>query len=62
VIESGKLHASSEYPGLVIRYSTDGSDPTAASPVYSEPVKVSGPVRVSTFDTRNRASRTTSIE
>ena len=62
VIENGRLHASSEYPGLVIRYSTDGSEPTAASAVYSTPVAVSGPVKISTFDTRNRASRAIFVE
>lgn len=62
VIEGGKLHASSEYPGLTIRYSTDGSDPTASSPAYTEPVAVSGPVKVSTFDIRNRPSRATVLE
>ena len=62
VIENGRLHASSEYPGLLIRYTTDGSEPTAASPVYTKPVNVSGQVKVSTFDTRNRPSRATSVE
>jgi len=33
-------------PGAVIRYTTDGSRPTAASPVYSGPIAVNGPAAV----------------
>ena len=62
VIKDGKLHASSEYPGLVIRYSTDGQAPTSASPVYTQPVAVNGPVQLSTFSTRNRAGRASTVE
>jgi hexosaminidase len=61
-IENGKLHASSEYPGLVIRYATDGSDPTASSPEYQGPVAVKVPVKLSTFDTTGRASRVSTVE
>ncbi len=33
-------------PGTVIRYTTNGSRPTAASPVYSAPITVAGPTAV----------------
>lgn len=56
-IENGVLHASAEYPGLTLRYTTDGSDPTASSPEYKGPVAVTGTVKVSTFDTKGRAGR-----
>ena len=62
ILEHGRLKASAEYPGLVIRYTTDGSDPTATSPEYNGPVKVTGTVRLSTFDTQGRASRVTTVE
>jgi hexosaminidase len=57
VIREGILHANVDFPGLTIRYSTDGSDPTMESPVYLEALEVSGPVRLATFDTRGRKSR-----
>ena len=57
VIRDGKLSANSDYPGLAIRYSTDGSDPTAKSALYEGPVTVAGPVRVSTFSTSGRGGR-----
>ncbi|MCA9095986.1 MAG: chitobiase/beta-hexosaminidase C-terminal domain-containing protein, partial [Planctomycetaceae bacterium] len=57
VIENGILKASTEFPGLTIRYTTDGSDPTANSAEYTGPVAVSGKVKLSTFDTKGRAGR-----
>ena len=62
VVEHGKLIASTEYPGLEIRYTTDGSDPTAASARYTKPIAVRGTVKLSTCDTRGRVSRVTTVE
>ena len=62
VIKNGHLEASTEYPGLVIRYTTDGSKPTARSTKYTGPTKVSGTVTLSTFDTQGRASRAITVE
>jgi len=57
VIENGFLKANSAYPGLTIRYSTEGREPTWKSPLYSGPVKVDGTVLVRAFDTNGRGSR-----
>jgi len=57
VIRDGLLYANVDFPGLTLRYTTDGSEPGADSPVYSEPVEVSGNVMVRAFDTRGRGSR-----
>jgi hexosaminidase len=57
VVREGKLHANIDFPGLTVRYTTDGSDPDADSPVYVEPVEVSGKVMLRAFDTRGRGSR-----
>jgi hexosaminidase len=62
VIRDGLLHANVDFPGLTIRYTTDGSEPDANSPVYSEPLEVSGQVMVRSFDTRNRGSRISVVE
>lgn len=62
VVEKGILSASTEYPGLTIRYTTDGSAPTATSTKYTVPVAVTGTVKLSTFDTNGRASRVTTVE
>jgi hexosaminidase len=57
VIKEGYLHANSELPGLEIRYTTDGTEPTKNSPLYSKPVQVSGSVKVKGFDVTGMSSR-----
>ena len=57
IIREGMLYANIDFPGLTIRYTTDGSDPGAGSPVYIEPVEVTGDVKLCSFDTRGRKSR-----
>ncbi len=54
-IEQGVLYANVRFPGLTIRYTTDGSVPTAQSPVYRQPVRVGqATVRVAVFDRQGR--------
>jgi hexosaminidase len=62
VIKEGKLYANIDFPGLTIRYTTDGSEPGTDSPVFSGPVEVSGKVMVRSFDTRGRGSRISVVE
>jgi hexosaminidase len=64
VIEDGMLKANVPYPGLTIRYTTDGSTPTSASPRYTAPVSLdgTGPVHVRAFDATGRGSRTAVVE
>jgi hexosaminidase len=62
VLREGFLHANVDFPGLTIRYTTDGSEPDAESPVYSEPVEVSGMVMLRSFDTKGRGSRVSVVE
>ncbi len=57
-----RLVANTAYPGMVVRYTTDGSDPSADSAVYVEPLDITCDViRLSTFDTRGRASLPTVV-
>jgi hypothetical protein len=56
-VENGRLVATTAYPGMVVGYTTDGSDPTAASPLHTGPVDVAAEVvTLSTFDSRGRSS------
>jgi hexosaminidase len=61
VVRSNILSANVGFPGLIIRYSTDGDDPTADSPVYSGPVKISGAVKLRAFSPKGRGSLTMEI-
>ncbi|MFO7933696.1 MAG: family 20 glycosylhydrolase [Bacteroidales bacterium] len=56
-IRDGKLSANSAFPGLTIRYTTDGSRPDGTSMVYEGPVEAPGQMVLRTFDTRGRGSR-----
>jgi hexosaminidase len=62
IIEHGMLNANIAFPGLVVRYTTDGTEPTTSSTLYTEPVAVQGTVKLKAFDTRGRSSRTSVIE
>lgn len=59
VIEEDMLKANSAFPGLAIRYTTDGTDPDANSHELTTPVSMKGVecIRIATFDTRGRSSR-----
>lgn len=58
ITENGILHANSTYPGLTIRYTTDGTEPSNSSTVYSEPVAVNEKVKLKAFDATGKASLT----
>lgn len=53
----GKVFANSEFPGMVIRYTNDGSDPDSKSPVYSQPVPDNGKIRLRLFSASGRGGR-----
>lgn len=58
IIENGKLLANVEFPGLELRYTTDGSEPNINSIKFESPITVSGEVRMKAFDTSGNSSRT----
>ena len=62
IVEDGILSANVAYPGLTIRYTTDGTEPSLDSPRYTDPVQVQGTVKIKTFDTRGRSSRLSVVE
>ncbi len=62
IIENGMLKANCALPGLTIRYTTDGTEPTEKSPAYQAPVKVNGSVKLKSFGTGGRSSRTVGLE
>ncbi|MBC3538911.1 family 20 glycosylhydrolase [Rufibacter sediminis] len=61
-VQDGKVLANVQFPGMTIRYTTDGSEPTATSKVYSGPVLEKGTIKLATFDAAGRASRVTTVE
>jgi hexosaminidase len=62
VVDNNILRANIEFPGLEIRYTTDGEEPSASSTLYTEPVGVDGPVMLRAFDSAGRSSRTVIVD
>ena len=61
-IRDGTLYANITYPGLTIRYTTDGTEPDEKSNVYDKPVQVSGDVILKTFNAPGRSSRSSEVK
>ena len=57
IIKDGILYANAQFPGLEIRYTTDGSEPCGTSTLYSGPVKITGSVRLKSFVKNGLSSR-----
>jgi hexosaminidase len=62
VIRDRSVQANVELPGLSIRYTTDGSEPTDGASLYRSPIQTGGTIKLKSFDTRGRGSRTVTIE
>ncbi|MPR33148.1 family 20 glycosylhydrolase [Salmonirosea aquatica] len=58
IVRNDTLKANTALPGLSIRYTTDGTEPTTESPEYRQPLPVKGTVRLKSFDRAGRSSRT----
>ncbi|TVP51877.1 MAG: N-acetyl-beta-hexosaminidase [Mongoliibacter sp.] len=48
-VKDGLMHANVETPGLIIRYTRDGTRVTSSSPQYSAPVPIEGKVMLRVF-------------
>lgn len=62
MIKDGAVLANTQLPGLVIRYTTNGAEPTANSKVYTGPIKEKGTVKLKVFDPSGRSGRVVSVE
>lgn len=59
VVKKGnQLYANVQFPGFEIRYTTDGSEPTAKSPLYTDPIPATGLVAFRVFNASGRGGRT----
>jgi len=52
--EGGKVFANHALPGFTLRYTSDGSEPTAASPLVQGPIAERGLIHVAAFDRNGR--------
>src|SRR2546427_5185452 len=57
-VEDGVVRCSVELPGFILRYTTDGSEPTVRSALVRGPIPLGGTVRVAAFNTTGRKGHT----
>lgn len=58
VADGGVVHCSVELPGFTLRYTTDGSEPTAQSPEVKGSIPFRGTISVAAFSTTGRRGHT----
>jgi hexosaminidase len=57
ILQDDKYFANMQLPGFTIRYTTDGTNPDANSPIYKDAVTNTGkPVKFRAFDNKGRGS------
>ncbi|ULQ57017.1 carbohydate-binding domain-containing protein [Flavihumibacter rivuli] len=61
-VEGGAIHANVQFPGMPIRYTKDGSEPSANSPAYTKPITEKGNYRFRVFNALGRGGRTVAAE
>ena len=62
MIDNGRVLANHVLPGMTLRYTSDGSEPTAASSLVTGPIAGSGTIRVAAFDRNDRRGAVASID
>lgn len=62
VRENGRVLANHVLPGMTLRYTSDGSDPTPASRPVAGPLSERGMIRVAAFDRKGRRGPVVSIQ
>ncbi|MCJ8209821.1 carbohydate-binding domain-containing protein [Mucilaginibacter sp. RS28] len=60
-IDGGMVKANSQFPGFIIRYTTDGSIPTVKSSEYKQPLTIRGKINFRVFNKAGRGGRTVSV-
>jgi len=58
---NGAIHANIQLPGLSIRYTNDGTEPSLNSKQYVQPIADKGVIKLRAFDSKGRGGRTIEI-
>lgn len=63
IIQDNLFNSKTSIPGLTIRYTTDGKEPTIDSPIFEEAIKIESPlIKLKTFTSNGRSSRTALVK
>jgi hexosaminidase len=56
-LENGRVVANVQLPGLTIRYTTNGTEPNANSPIYTQPISTKGTISLKAFNNTGKSGR-----
>jgi hexosaminidase len=62
VVKDGMVQVNVLYPTLMVRYTTDGTEPTVKSPEYKTPIAMTAIVKLAAFNQQGRKSRTITLQ
>lgn len=62
IVEDGKYKSNIQFPGMTIRYTTNGKEPDANSPVYEKPIPANGIVKFRAFDAKGRGGNVAEVQ
>lgn len=60
--ENGIVKANIQFPGLEMRYTTNGKEPDLKSKIYTGPITEKGLIKVKAFNTKGRGGRTAEVK
>lgn len=62
IVKNGFIHANVQTPGLIIRYTQDGSDPDVNSPIYNDPIPKKGGEKLRVFSPKGSTGPILSLD
>ena len=62
LVKEGKVYANVQFPGFIIRYTTNGKEPTLKSSIYQAPIAQKGMIKLKVFNKMGRSGIVTVIE
>jgi hexosaminidase len=62
ILEDGKYKSNIQFPGMTIRYTTNGKEPNENSPVYETPIPANGIIKFRAFDVKGRGGNVAEVQ
>ncbi|POY38949.1 beta-N-acetylhexosaminidase [Solitalea longa] len=61
IVENGMVRVNVQLPGFIVRYTTNGAEPTVTSKQYNAPFSDKGTIKLRVFDVKGRGGRTVEV-
>ncbi len=62
ILEDGKYKSNIQFQGMTIRYTTNGKEPDANSPVYEKPIPANGIIKFRAFDAKGHGGNVAEVQ